>query len=613
MVLERVAEATDKDLTATTPESDAQRASTRVLVGRLLRGYLRPHVGKLVVAALFMALAAAATAFYAWIMEPVLDDVLVKGDRDKLLFVTIAVVVAALIKGFSTYIQGVLMAIIGQRIIADVQNELFAHLMRADLTYFQNSATGRLISNFLNDVNLLRESVQKAMTGIARDSLMVIFLVGVLFMKDWQLAVISCLILPLAILPLRNLGKRMRKASFQNQERTGEFSALLNESFVGARHVKAYGMEDYETARAAKANEARLHALFKVIRTRAAATPIMEALAGVAVAAIIYYGGTRVISGEATAGTFFAFIVALLLVYQPLKGLANLNTALQEGLAAAHRIFAMLDEEPDIQDAPGAKAIRISGGALRFDNVGHTYGDSSKALNGVSFEVPAGQTVALIGPSGAGKSTLLNLIPRFYDASEGRVLIDGQDVKAVTQKSLRASIALVSQESSLFNDTVRANIAYGKVGAVEAEIIAAAKAAAAHDFIMAFPNGYDTVVGEGGTKVSGGQRQRIAIARAMLKDAPILLLDEATSALDSESERKVQAALTELSRGRTTLVVAHRLSTVIEADMIHVIDGGHIQESGSHAELLARGGLYAKLYALQSAPDSGEPAKRARA
>ena len=600
-------------MTATTPESDAQRASTRVLVGRLLRGYLRRHVGKLVLAALFMALAAAATAFYAWIMEPVLDDVLVKGNRDKLIFVTIAVIVAALVKGFSTYVQGVLMAMVGQRIIADVQNELFAHLMRADLTYFQNTATGRLISNFLNDVNLLRESVQKAMTGIARDSLMVIFLVGVLFLKDWQLAIISCFILPLAILPLRNLGKRMRKASFQNQERTGEFSALLNESFVGARHVKAYGMEGYETARATQANEARLRALFKVIRTRAAATPIMEALAGVAVAAIIFYGGTRVISGEATAGTFFAFIVALLLVYQPLKGLANLNTALQEGLAAAHRIFAMLDEEPTIRDAPGATAIRISGGALRFDSVGHTYGDSSEALNGISFEVPAGRTVALIGPSGAGKSTLLNLIPRFYDASAGRVLIDGQDVRTVTQKSLRANIALVSQESSLFNDTVRANIAYGKVSATDDEIIAAAQAAAAHEFIMKFPNGYDTVVGEGGTKVSGGQRQRIAIARAMLKDAPILLLDEATSALDSQAERKVQAALTELSRGRTTLVVAHRLSTVIEADMIHVIDGGQIQESGSHAELLARGGLYAKLYALQSAPGSSEPAERARA
>ena len=600
-------------MTATTPNSDAQRAATRVLVGRLLRGYLRPHVGKLILAAAFMALAAASTAFYAWIMEPILDDVLVKGNRDKLLWVTIGVIGAALIRGFSTYFQSILMAFVGQRVIAAVQMELFAHLMRADIAYFQNTATGRLISNFLNDVNLLRESVQKAMTGVARDSLMVIFLVGVLFLKDWQLAIVFCVILPLAIFPLRNLGKRMRKASSQNQERTGEFSALLNESFVGARHVKAYGMEDYETARAGKVNEARLRAVFKVIRTRAAVTPIMEVLAGIAVAAIVYYGGTRVITGGATAGTFFAFITAMLLAYQPLKSLANLNTALQEGLAAAHRIFAMLDEEPAIKDAPDAAELRVAGGALRFENVGHTYDDSSAALSGVSFDVPAGETVALVGPSGAGKSTLLNLIPRFYDASEGSVLINDQDVRAVTQKSLRANIALVSQESSLFNDTVRANIAYGKPGANEVEIVAAAKAAAAHDFIMELPRGYDSVVGEGGTKVSGGQRQRIAIARAMLKDAPILLLDEATSALDSQAERKVQAALTELSRGRTTLVVAHRLSTVIDADMIHVIDGGQIRESGKHADLLARGGLYAKLYALQSAPGSGEPAERARA
>ena len=546
-------------------------------------------------------------------MEPILDDVLVKGNRDKLLWVTIGVIGAALIRGFSTYFQSILMAFVGQRVIAAVQMELFAHLMRADIAYFQNTATGRLISNFLNDVNLLRESVQKAMTGVARDSLMVIFLVGVLFLKDWQLAIVFCVILPLAIFPLRNLGKRMRKASSQNQERTGEFSALLNESFVGARHVKAYGMEDYETARAGKVNEARLRAVFKVIRTRAAVTPIMEVLAGIAVAAIVYYGGTRVITGGATAGTFFAFITAMLLAYQPLKSLANLNTALQEGLAAAHRIFAMLDEEPAIKDAPDAAELRVAGGALRFENVGHTYDDSSAALSGVSFDVPAGETVALVGPSGAGKSTLLNLIPRFYDASEGSVLINDQDVRAVTQKSLRANIALVSQESSLFNDTVRANIAYGKPGANEVEIVAAAKAAAAHDFIMELPRGYDSVVGEGGTKVSGGQRQRIAIARAMLKDAPILLLDEATSALDSQAERKVQAALTELSRGRTTLVVAHRLSTVIDADMIHVIDGGQIRESGKHADLLARGGLYAKLYALQSAPGSGEPAERARA
>ena len=533
-------------------------------------------------------------------------------DRTMLVIVPFVILAIAITKGVATYFQAYLMSVVGQRIIAEVQIELFAHLMRADLAYFNNTATGRLISNFLNDVNLLREALGKALTGIAKDSLMVVALAGVLFYQDWRLAIATCFVFPLAILPVRNLGKRMRKASAQNQERTGEFATLLNESFVGARHVKAYGMEDYETERAARANEARLMALFKVIRTRAAATPLMETLGGVAIAVVIYYGGSRVISGATTPGTFFSFITALLLAYQPLKSLANLNAALQEGLAAAQRVFAMLDSQPTIEDAADAKPLHIKGGALQFENVVHAYDGAAAALTGVSFEVPAGQTVALVGPSGAGKSTILNLIPRFYDAGEGCVFVDGQDVRSITQASLRANIALVSQESSLFNDTVRANIAYGRPAASEAEIIAAAKGAAAHDFIAKLPQGYDTVTGEGGVKLSGGQRQRIAIARAMLKDAPILLLDEATSALDTKAERKVQEALHALSRGRTTLVVAHRLSTVQDADSILVIDAGRIVESGRHAELLARGGLYAKLYALQAAPGS-ESGARARA
>ena len=599
-------------MTLHNPEPAQPRAATMTLVARLFRGYIRNHVGRLVVAAICMAIVAATTAGNAWLMEPVLDDVFLSRDRTMLVILPFIILAIAVTKGVATYFQALLMSVVGQRIIAEVQIELFAHLMRADLAYFNNTATGRLISNFLNDVNLLREALAKALTGIAKDSLMVAALAGVLFYQDWRLAIVTCFVFPLAILPIRNLGKRMRKASAQTQERTGEFATLLNESFVGVRHVKAYGMEDYETERAARANEARLKALFKVIRTRAAATPLMETLGGVAIALVIYYGGSRVISGATTPGTFFSFITALLLAYQPLKSLANLNAALQEGLAAAQRVFAMLDSQPAVEDAADAKALRIEGGALRFDNVVYAYGGAAAALEGVSFEVPAGQTVALVGPSGAGKSTVLNLIPRFYDAGEGRVLVDGQDVRSITQASLRANIALVSQESALFNDTVRANIAYGRPAASEAEIFAAAQGAAAHGFIGELPHGYDTMVGEAGVRLSGGQRQRIAIARAMLKDAPILLLDEATSALDTKAERQVQEALQALSRGRTTLVVAHRLSTVQDADSILVLDAGRIVESGTHGELLARGGLYAKLYALQAAPGS-ESAARARA
>jgi subfamily B ATP-binding cassette protein MsbA len=597
-----------RTLTLQTPEQAPARAATMPLVARLFRGYIRNHTGKIIVAAICMAIVAATTAVNAWVMQPVLDEVFLNRNKTMLLILPVVILAIAVTKGVAQYFQAYLMSVVGQRIIAEVQISLFAHLMRADLAYFNSTATGRLISNFLNDVNLLREALTKALTGIAKDSLMVLALAGVMFYQDWRLAIATCVIFPLAIAPIRILGRRMRKASAQNQERTGEFATLLNESFVGVRHVKAYGMEDYETKRASRANEYRLQALFKVIRTRAAATPLMETLGGVAIAVVIFYGGSRVISGTTTPGTFFSFITALLLAYQPLKSLANLNAALQEGLAAAQRVFAMLDFQPSIKDAADAKPLRVDGGALRFDDVVYAYDGTAPALEGVSLEVPAGQTVALVGPSGAGKTTILNLIPRFYDVASGRVLVDGQDVRSVTQASLRSNIALVSQESTLFNDTVRANIAYGRIGASEAEIIAAATSAAAHDFISALPEGYDTVVGESGVKLSGGQRQRIAIARAMLKDAPILLLDEATSALDTHSERQVQEALHALSRDRTTLVVAHRLSTVQDADRIHVIDAGRIVETGRHAELMARGGLYAKLYTLQAAPEAGSAA-----
>jgi subfamily B ATP-binding cassette protein MsbA len=594
--------------TAARARPEAPALSTKELLIRLYRGFVRPHLRTLVVAALCMGLVAATTALNALVIERVLDDVFLNRDQMALVLVPLAILAIALVKAVATYFQSYLMSVFGQRIIADIQNRLFAHLMRADLTFFHNNATGGLISRFLTDTNLLSEALSKAVTGIAKDLIMAVALAGVLFFQDWRLAIVACVVFPIAILPVRKLGRRMRKASTQNQERAGAFSALLAEAFAGVRHVKAYGMETYESARARSANAARLTALFKVVRTRAAATPLMEFLSGVAIAAVIVYAGNRVFQGEMSPGAFFSFLTALLLAYQPIKSLAGLNTALQEGLAAAARVFELLDREPDIRDAPNATELAVKGGAIRFDRVVYAYGALAPALNGVSFEVPAGKTLAIVGPSGAGKSTALNLVPRFFDVAGGAVTIDGQDVRSVTQVSLRRSVALVSQESTLFNDTVRANIAYGKPGAGEDEIIAAARSAAAHDFIVELPQGYDTAVGEAGVKLSGGQRQRIAIARAMLKDAPILLLDEATSSLDTQSERQVQEALQRLSRGRTTVVVAHRLSTVVDADRIIVIDDGRIVDSGSHGELMARGGLYAKLYALQATPDP-DPAR----
>ncbi len=574
-------------------------ATTGRLLARLFRGYIRPHLGTLSVAMVAMAVVAATTGAYAYIMQPLVDRVFVNRDASMLLFVPAVVLAVGAIKAIATYMQAYLMGVFGQRIIADIQNSMYAHIIRADLAFFHSKQTGGLIASFLNDANLLNEALGKALTGIAKDFLTLVFLIGVLFSMDWQLSLVTIIILPVAVFPVRKLGRRMRKASMHNQELTGNFSALLGETFAGARHIKAYGMEAYETGRVAQSNETRLQAMFTVIRNRAAGAPLMEFLGSVAVAAVVFYGGSQGLSGRISTGEFFAFITALLLAYQPLKSIANFNTALQEGMAAAIRIFALLDTEPKIQDAPDAKPLVVRGGTVRFDNVVHAYSDGAPALNGISFEAAAGRTTAIVGPSGAGKSTTLNLIPRFYDAASGRVQIDGQDVRGVTQASLRAVVGLVSQESTLFNDTIRANIAYGRPGASEDEIVAAARSAAAHDFIVSLPKGYDTLVGEAGVKLSGGQRQRVAIARAMLKNAPILLLDEATSSLDTESERLVQDALRRLSQGRTTIVVAHRLSTVVDADRIFVVDDGRIVESGTHGELLARRGLYAKLYTLQ--------------
>ncbi|MBV8934220.1 MAG: ATP-binding cassette domain-containing protein [Alphaproteobacteria bacterium] len=571
------------------------------LVWRLAGDFMRPHLPRVVLAFLLMGLAAASTAGRAWLMQPVLDRIFVAREGSLLLLIAGGAFALALIKGLADYGEAVLMTRVGQRVIADVQIALFARLMRADLAFFHAHPSGTLVSRFTSDAALLRNATANVLAGIGKDAVTVIFLVGVMFYQDWLLALVSFFVFPLAIRPIVGIGRRIRRVTANAQAEIGEFTTLLSQTFQGARHVKAYGMEQYEERRAAGLIE-RLFALIdRGTRTRSRASPLMEALGGTAIAIVILYGGHQVISGARTPGALFSFITALLLAYQPLKSLANLNASLQEGLAAAQRIFEVLDVEPTIRDMPGAKRLCIGGGEIRFHKVSFGYVPGTMAIEDLSLTIPAGHTVALVGPSGAGKSTILNLIPRFFDVGTGSITIDAQDVRRVTIASLRGAIALVAQEISLFDDTVRANIAYGRFGASAAEIEAAAQAADADAFILQLPQGYDTMVGEHGVRLSGGQRQRIAIARAMLKDAPILLLDEATSALDSESERHVQRALNALIRGRTTLVIAHRLSTVQGADLICVVDRGRIVETGRHAELLARAGLYARLYAMQFA------------
>lgn len=570
-------------------------------MSRLIRESIRPYIRWISLALICMALVAAATATSAWLMKPVINDIFVEKNEQLLWIISSAVFITFMVKGIANYGQSVLMGYVGQRIITDTQHRLYAHIIKMELNFFHNSPTGNLISRFTIDINMMRVAVSNALTAFGKDLLSLIGLVGVMFWQNWSLAALAFIVFPIAVIPIIRLGRRIRKVTINTQEEMGQFTTLLEQSFQGARVVKSYNMEEYEKNRVRDIAERIFQLVFKSSRVRALASPVMEGLGGIAITIIIAYGGYQVIRDNMDAGTFFSFITALLLAYEPMKRLANLNASLQEGLAGAERLFYLLDHEPAILEKPDAHPLKVSGGQIQLEKINFSYEKNKTALEDVTIDVPAGKTVALVGVSGAGKSTVLNLIPRFYDIDSGKISIDGIDIRNVTLKSLRDAIALVSQEITLFDDTIRSNIAYGRQDATEEQIVNAAKTAAAHDFIMNMPNGYNTYVGERGIKVSGGQRQRLAIARAMLKNAPILLLDEATSALDTESERNVQAALTKLMQNRTTLVIAHRLSTVVDADLIYVIENGTVKDSGSHDELISRDGIYARLHQMQFA------------
>ena len=572
------------------------------LVKRLIKEHVRPYFGKMFIAAICMAIVAAATATNAWLMQPVLDEVFLNKNTQLLLLVPIVVMTIAIVKGLASYGESIFMEYSGEKIISDIRYRLFSHLMNADLNFFHKNSSGKLISRFTYDVGLLRASVSTALTGIAKDSMTLIFLVALMFYQDWFLAIIAFFVFPAAVLPILYIGRRIRKISTSTQIEIGSFASLLSQIFQGARYVKAYTMQKYEKRRAKKIIDDLFNLIYKSVRIRSRTRPILETLGGIAIALVIFYGGSKVISGATTPGTFFSFITALLMAYQPLKRLANFNINIQDGLAAAERIFNLLDQKPEITDLPNAKEYIHKKGEIEFKKVKFSYGSkTSHALNEINLKIPGGKTVALVGKTGAGKSTILNLIPRFYDTQSGEVIIDKKNIKNYKAHTLRKKMALVSQEVTLFDDTIRANIAYGNPNSTEKQLYEAAKKADAHEFITSFKDGYKSVVGEHGIQLSGGQRQKIAIARAILKNAPILLLDEATSSLDSGSEKDIQKSLKKLMKNKTTLVIAHRLSTILDADLIYVIDNGRVLEKGSHKTLMKNKSLYSKLYKLQFA------------
>lgn len=575
---------------------------TRRLAARLFNEHVMPYRVRFLFAIVFMILAAVANGAIPFILQPVFDDVFYKGNPDLLFLISGSVFVAFAIRGFASYGEAITMSVIGQRIICDLQNRLFSHLMKLDLNFYHRNSSGELISRFTNDIMLMRYSVSNVIVGLGKDLTSLVVLIAIMFYRDWMLASIAFFLLPSVILPISKISRRMRKVTYNTQDEFGKITSQLSQIFQGMRVVKTYGMESYEVSRVESATERVYELITKASRIRATTSPIIEVLGGLTTTMIIAYGGWQVLKGARTAGEFISFTGALLLCYDPLKRLGNLNSSLQEGLSAAQRVFETIDTPSMIVDKASAKAMPTVKGQLQFSNVGFTYPNGTTALSNINLTINQGQSIALVGASGSGKSTFINLIPRFYDISDGEILIDGVSLQDITLASLRSHIALVSQEITLFDDTIRNNIAYGRFGASEDDIIQAAKSAAAHDFIMKLPKGYDTIVGENGVMLSGGQRQRISIARAMLKNAPILLLDEATSALDTHSERHVQGALDTLMQGKTTVIVAHRLSTIINVDTIYVMDQGRIVEVGNHETLIAKNGHYADLWQAQSRP-----------
>lgn len=553
---------------------------------------------RLLLAMICMLVIAGARSAIPFLIKPVVDDIFINKDVGMLKLIPLAVITIFLLLGFAIYCEEYLMNYVGQNIIRRLRNLLYDRIQDLSISFFQREKTGVLMSRVTNDVNIIKNMVSSAVTGSLRDFFAVIGLTFVIFYRDWKMALVALVILPLAFFPIVVLGRKLRKVTTHTQEAMADLTSTLHETFAGNKIIKAFGMESYEKERFFRKTLKLFKLELKAVRFKALASPVMEFLGGLGVAVVIWYGGYKVIAGTSTAGTFFSFMAAVMMLYTPVKRLSKLNNIIQQGLAGADRVFDILESESDIQEIPNPVKFKCGPHRVIFKNVYFKY-DDVMVLKDINLDVRPGEILAFVGMSGGGKTSIVNLIPRFYDISKGNILMDDIDIRDASISSLRDQIAIVTQEPILFNDTVRNNIAYGNENASDEDIENAARAAYAYEFIQNFPDGFATNIGELGGRLSGGEKQRICIARALLKDAPILILDEATSSLDAESETLVQKALENLMKGRTTFVIAHRLSTISYADRIAVIVDGRIVEEGKHGELISRKGEYFKLYQMQ--------------
>ncbi len=563
-------------------------------------GYSRPYFGLIALGIILASVISAMNGAIAWLVKPVLDDIFLAKSMTMLKLLPLAVVLIYLIKGAAGYGQACIMRAVGQKIITRLRYELYEHINSMSMSFFERIPSAVLMARITNDVKNLSSVSSKVIADLARETTTLIALLVVIFWRDYKLASISIFVLPLSAIPMIKIGQKLKKLSRKRQEKIAQINNLLQETFVGTKIVKAFCMEDAENAKFGRMNRQLYRLIMKSVRADEITSPLIEFLGSACLALIIWYGGYQVIIGNTTPGTFFSFIAALFLMYKPIRKFSKMNNIVQDAMASAERVFSILDTPQDIKDHENAIELTGLKKKLEFKKVNFQYDEKDGlVLKDINLDIIKGEMVALVGMSGAGKSTLANLIPRFYDATSGTILIDGTDTRKYTVKSLRKNVGIVTQESILFNDSVRYNIAYGRADCSEDEIVQAAKDAYAHDFITQLPQGYDSTIGERGCRLSGGQRQRIAIARALLKNPDILILDEATSDLDTESEYYVQKALENLMKTRTTLVIAHRLSTVINADKILVFDDGRLVDSGHHEELIKRDGIYKVLFERQ--------------